>query len=113
MKHIFRSHEKQVLAKIHATAANALTEIASDLLREANRTIPIDTHAMEQSGLADVDRTELRATVSYDTDYSVRQHEDTMLNHLPGRRARWLELTAREQEARYHEHFAKRMQGGL
>jgi hypothetical protein len=44
-----------------------------------------------------IDRANLRAVVSYDTPYAVRQHEDTRLRHLNGRRAKWLELTGREE----------------
>ena len=47
--------------------------------------------------------------MSYDTPYAVRQHEDTRLRHTNGRRAKWLEHTAREQSSRIGSFLADRI----
>ena len=75
----------------------AVTDAAEFLLEESNRTAPIEEGNLIGSGMVTVDASRLTATVSYDTPYAVRQHEDTRLRHLDGRRAKWLEHTGREQ----------------
>ena len=49
------------------------------------------------------------ASIYYDTPYAARQHEDTSLNHDPGRRAKWLELTLQERTADVRRFFATRL----
>lgn len=77
-------------------APHALLTAAEVLLEEANRTVPFEEGILAESGDTDVDDGRLLATVSYDTPYAVRQHEDTRLRHDPGRRAKWLEHALRE-----------------
>jgi len=82
---------------VRGAAARGLRKGAEHLLTEANRTVPIREGTLMRSGVADVDEKALEATVSYDTPYAVRQHEETTYRHSPGRRAKWLELTLDEQ----------------
>lgn len=89
--------DPKAMQRIHEAAAEALSDAAEFLLEEANRTAPLEEGTLIGSGLVTVDAKNLRATVSYDTPYAVRQHEDTRLRHDGGRRAKWLEHTAREQ----------------
>ena len=87
----------KVKENVRKAAAKALRDGAEHLLTEANRTVPIREGTLMRSGVADVDEKALEATVSYDTPYAVRQHEETTYRHAPGRRAKWLELTLAEQ----------------
>jgi hypothetical protein len=99
-------------AAVHATLAAALDALesgADELLRKSNETIPLDTSAMMHSGQVDVFPDQFTATVSYNTPYAVRQHEDLTYRHAAGRRARWLELTAREDGERLGLWIGKRM----
>lgn len=91
----FDAHRRQVL---EATVSDA-TEY---LLEQANRTAPIEEGTLIGSGTAIVEVTgdRIRGVVAYDTPYAVRQHEDTRLRHDDGRRAKWLERTAQEEQAR-------------
>jgi len=93
-------------------AADALTDALEFLLETANRTIPIEEHIMEGSGTVSVDRANLIGSVSYDTPYTVVQHEHTEYRHDPGRRAKWLERTWVEQARRVHAFLAERMNRG-
>ncbi len=81
----------------------AVEKAAEDLLRDANQTIPVDTGAMRSSGETDSEETPtgVKAVVSYDTVYAVRQHEDLSLNHKSGQRGMWLKYTADENKWRY------------
>lgn len=73
-------------------------------LEEANRTIPLKIGELQNSGHTTSNG--MQAEVAYGTPYAVVQHEDTTFRHDPGRRAKWLELTVYEQEARYREYLA-------
>lgn len=103
----------QVSAEVRKAAAEALGDAAEFLLEDANRTAPIEEGTLIRSGSTDVDAAALKASVFYDTPYAVRQHEDTRLRHDPGRRAKWLEHTAREDAGRIRDFLADRIGGAL
>lgn len=71
--------------------------LASDGLRKAleyalsvsNSRVPLEEGTLERSGKVDVDG--LDGSISYDTVYARRQHEELTWKHLPGRRAKYLE----------------------
>lgn len=65
------------------------------LLTEANKTVPHDEGTLERSGDTGVQNTSghVRGSVSYDTPYAVRQHEDLSLHHDGKGQAKWLENT--------------------
>lgn len=85
----------QAAARVRRACEQAVGEAVEHLLEEANRTVPIEEGVLTGSGATSVDG--LSGSVSYDTPYAVRQHEDTRLRHDAGRRAKWLELTFRER----------------
>lgn len=109
-------------------AASAVVDVAVDLLGEAVRQAPVDTGDMRGSGLAEVNGTEvakgqkeggikvqrpgfraksLTATIGfYGLPYTVRQHEDTTLNHPQGGNAKFLETPFKERTPRYIKRLA-------
>lgn len=81
-------------------ARRGLLLAAEHVLTEANERVPIEEGTLARSGRASVDDGELKAAVSYDTPYAVRQHEDMTLRHDQGRQAKFLErAVASEVEA--------------
>lgn len=98
---------------VQGAIMEAVESARDELLRKANETIPIDTGMMMQSGQVDSDRDRLHAEVSYSTPYVIRQHEDTTLRHKDGRRARWLELTAREEAPRLAQWVATQVKAAF
>lgn len=82
---------------VRKAAAQGLTDGAEHLLEESNRIAPIEEGTLIRSGVASVDEQQLRAAVSYDTPYAVRQHEDTRLRHDSGRQAKFLEASAKRR----------------
>ncbi|ELP64163.1 hypothetical protein STRTUCAR8_05592 [Streptomyces turgidiscabies Car8] len=72
-------------------AARGLLLAAEHVLGESNNVVPLDESALQRSGTASVDPGSLTATVSYDTPYAVRQHEEMDYQHAPGRTAKYLE----------------------
>jgi hypothetical protein len=62
---------------------------AEEVLTRSNAKVPLDEGPLEASGRARVkDRA---GSISYDTPYAVRQHEDMAYRHAPGREAKYLE----------------------
>lgn len=109
----FAWHGKEVMQRLRAAAADGLFDGAEHILEEANRTVPLDEGPLMQSGQTDVDRERLEATVSYDTPYARRQHEELSYRHAPGRRAKWLELTVQERERAVQEYVAGKIRQAL
>jgi len=103
--------------KVHKAAAEALNDGAKELLRTANETIPIEEGTMQGSGTVIPATPQcLVATVGYGGEaasYVLRQHEDETLRHDPGRRAKWLEMAAKEDGTRIMTWVAEQMRGEL
>jgi hypothetical protein len=89
----------QARSKADAEATRALTLAAEHLLAKANDTVPIEEGTLARSGSVDVDGRAGEATVSYDTPYALRLHENPQYAFKHGRRGKWLELTLQEQAA--------------
>ncbi|MFD6416005.1 hypothetical protein [Streptomyces sp. NPDC060194] len=77
--------------EMRAAAARGLLLGAEHVLGESQRVVPLDEAALSRSGTASVDEGSLTASVSYDTPYAVRQHEELTWRHAPGRTAKYLE----------------------
>lgn len=105
--------DRRALAKavVRKAAESALQDAADFLLEEANRTVPIEESTLMGSGQATQEG--LKAVVSYDTPYACRQHEETGYRHNSGRRAKWLELTFKEQQGKVKEHIASKMKAAI
>lgn len=101
----------EVEARLQAAARAALFDASHYVLEKANETVPIREGILQASGYADSD--ERMATISYDTPYARRQHEEMSYRHPQGRRAKWLELTLREQATQVLNIMAKRLMSAL
>lgn len=80
---------------VHAGAKQGMALAVEHLLTEANKHVPHDEGTLERSGRTGVAVTGkgVQGSVSYDTPYAVRQHEDLTLNHDGKGEAKWLENT--------------------
>lgn len=83
-------------------AAAGLGLAAEHVLQVSRTRVPIEEGTLERSGATHLDGDNLRAFVSYDTPYAVRQHEDLTLAHDAGRSAKYLEsaLTGERRQVR-------------
>jgi hypothetical protein len=88
---------EELTAEIQRAAGRGLRFAAEHVLAVSNQRVPHDEGTLERSGAAVVDESDLRGVVSYDTPYSVVQHENLDYNHKPGRTAKFLELAVREE----------------
>lgn len=82
---------KVVTAKEKAGAVRGLELGTEHLLGESRKQVPLEEATLERSGTPSVDRGALKAAVSFDTPYAVRQHEEMTWRHDPGRNAKYLE----------------------
>jgi hypothetical protein len=70
------------------------------LLEKANETVPHDLGNLEEAGKVFVRGETLadaNVQISYREPYAMAQHEDTEQHHQGAGRAKWLQLTMREQ----------------
>ncbi len=91
MKATVHWNDEIVHARKKVGAARGLKLGAEYVLEEANRLVPLDEGTLFESGTTDVDEGALKASVSYDTVYACRQHEEMTWGHAPGRQAKYLE----------------------
>lgn len=94
-----RLHTGKVNAAERAAAERGLRKAAEHLLGVSRQLVPIEEGTLERSGDPSVrpgalSQDGLRAAVSYDTVYAVRQHEELTWRHDAGRQAKYLEQPA-------------------
>lgn len=79
-----------------AGAARGLRLGALHLEEESKRIVPFEEGTLARQTIVSVDESALRAAVSYDTPYAVRQHEELTYQHDAGRQAKYLETPAND-----------------
>ncbi|WP_066360262.1 minor capsid protein [Herbidospora mongoliensis] len=85
----------QVAAAVMKAAEKGVKLAAEHLLEESRKLVPHEEGTLERSGTVSADG--LRAAVSYDTPYAIKQHEDLNLKHDDDREGKYLEKPARTQ----------------
>lgn len=76
--------------RVREASVRGLALASEHILGESNNQIPNEEGTLERSGSTSVDKPKLKAAVSYDTPYAVKQHEVPM-NHDSGRTHKYLE----------------------
>lgn len=84
-------HGKLATEQERRGAVRGLKLAAEHLLGEARQQVPLEEGTLERSGVPSVDESSLKAAVSFDTVYAVRQHEELTWRHDAGRKAKYLE----------------------
>lgn len=79
-------------------AAGGLQQALEHVLNESNKIVPLDEGTLQRSGTTSINATTLTGTVSYDTPYAVRQHEEVTWRHAPGRQAKYLETAVNSNQ---------------
>jgi len=103
--------DDKVVEMTRESAVEGLFRASEFLLQKANETVPLRESILKTSGSTSQDEAALVATVSYDTPYAARQHEEVTYTHTHGR-AKWLELTMQEQAKKVAEVFAAAQEKG-
>ena len=104
---------QEAKTRTRAGAVDGLRTAAFFALTEANRTVPLDQGPLQRSGGTDVDESALEAVVYYNTPYARRQHEEITWKHPKQGRAKWLELTMREQQSKIQQIIATQIRRAL
>lgn len=92
----FRWNGPAATATIRDAATRGLRDAAEHVLAESTKVVPLEEGTLSKSGATSVDAATLTATVSYDTPYAVRQHEELDYRHDEGRQAKYLEQPLNE-----------------
>jgi hypothetical protein len=92
-------HGDKVKAVTRSGAVNGLFRAAEHLLEVSNRFVPLQEGILQDTGATSVDKGALRAAVSYDTSYAVKQHEEMDYQHAAGRTAKYLENPMNSERA--------------
>lgn len=104
---------KQARSAVHTGAVRGLETAAEHLKAASNRVAPIEHDTLIQSSGTDVDRDALQASVFYDTDYAVIQHEDLSERHDPGREGKYLERPLHTEAPKLADLIADGLRGEL
>lgn len=112
-----RAELKMNLGKIRAAeragALGGLRKAAEHLLQKSRELVPHEEGTLEASGTVSVDEANLRAAVSYDTPYAVRQHEELTWQHDEGRQAKYLEDPMQTEQQAMREIIAAEIRRSL
>lgn len=105
---------KNVITGVKKASSRGLTLAAEHILGVAKEQVPIEEHTLEESGFTSTAGVHaLRAAVSFDTPYAVRQHEDMTARHDKGRNAKYLENAFNSEQDAVKQIIAKELKGEL
>lgn len=113
---VTKDNRAKIKAQAREACALALEDTLGELLRLSNQTVPQEEGILEGSGEVEVDAASLNGQVSYGGEagaYALRQHEETGWSHDGNRRAKWLELTFRENASRVGAMLTKALKGAF
>jgi len=98
-----------------AAARQALGEFAQHTIGDAQVLTPVDTEALQDSGIAlpvTGDRDGISAELGFNTSYAMAVHERLELNHPVGQ-AKYLETALRNKAPKLGPHVAGAMKGAI
>lgn len=76
--------------------------LAQNILGESQKIVPVDTGTLKRSG--HISTKGNITTISYNTPYALKQHEDPTLNHPRGGEAKYLERPFNEKVGEYENY---------
>lgn len=83
--------------EIDAAAIKGVRKLANIILGESQKLVPVETGTLKNSGTVSLDKKNKIATISYNTPYARKQHEDNTLKHPRGGQAKYLERPFNEK----------------
>ncbi|MEU3162898.1 hypothetical protein [Streptosporangium sp. NPDC006930] len=110
----------KILKSEREGAVKGLQVAVEHLLQVSREQVPHEEGTLERSGdpderpgAASVDEGELRAAVSFDTPYAVRQHEELTWQHDDGRKAKYLEDPMNSEQSTMRDLIAAEIRRSL
>ena len=92
------------------TALNATKKLAEVILGESQKIVPVDFGALKESGTVRANNKTNIVTISYNTPYARKQHEDNTLNHPKGGQAKYLEQPFNEKAKELESYIKKALE---
>lgn len=96
--------------EITAAAFKGIKKLAEVILGESQKLVPVDTGTLKNSGTTRSNKLEKSVTISYNTPYARKQHEDNTLNHPRGGQAKYLERPFNEKVGEAEGYIADELQ---
>lgn len=93
------------LKDIERATPQAIKDVTLDLLGKAVNLAPVDTGDLRGSGKAEFSDDGKSGTVSFNTPYAIRQHEELDYNHPQGGQARYLAAPFEANQDKYIKHL--------
>lgn len=84
--------------EIQKAALKGVRKLANNILAESQKLVPVDSGTLKESGVVSTNNKSNIVTVSYNTPYARKQHEDNTLNHPKGGQAKYLERPFNEKK---------------
>lgn len=84
--------------EIQKEALKGVRKLANNILAESQKIVPVDTGTLMKSGAVSTDESTKIITISYNTPYARKQHEDNTLKHPKGGEAKYLERPFNEKK---------------
>jgi len=107
----------KVKSEANAGAAHGLFLAAEHVLEVSRRLAPHEEGTLEKDSETDVDKSVLRASVSYGlggaAPYAIAQHEEMSWSHAAGRQAKYLEQPINSEEDTVNRIIAKEIKSRL
>lgn len=100
---------------VERAAEEGVRRCGEDLLGKSQRLAPVEEGTLRASGELEVEVVagEITATVSFNTVYAARQHEEMDWQHPKGGQAKYLEQPLREDGPRYERIIGLAMEAAL
>ena len=92
---------------VEPDGAKAVNSALEYILHESNKIVPLEEGTLQRSGIAE--SSGLKGTVSYDTPYAIRQHEDRTLSHDHNRQPKYLERTVKNNKDKVREYLKEHL----
>lgn len=98
-------------------AVKGQKKLAEEILADSQKKVPVDTGTLQRSGT--VQTKDNITTISYNTPYAAKQHEDTTLDHSESLRkheqgeAKYLERPFNEKSSKLEEYIRKEVNRAL
>lgn len=109
----FNLDKQKVEAKMNQSAKRGLKAALDYLATESKKQVPLDKGPLQHSCYVDISSDGKSGTVSYDTPYAVRQHEERGYHHQRGRKAKYLEDPVNSKAIRDNMRELMRREGGF
>lgn len=96
--------------EITKAAIKGMKVTAQNILGESQKLVPVDTGTLQRSGVIKTDNEKQVTTISYNTPYALKQHEDASLNHPNGGEAKYLERPFNEKKGELEVNIGNEIQ---